>query len=705
MRTQPLQKKDMNTRTPKAASSKASSLRAAGHSYATPSAETLTAEGNVERSTSAWHGPLISLDGPSQEERHPVEHGCRTDMTEMHTSRYKYPPPPAPSTPHRYPDFPEELAQMVVTMGDGRRNEELAEAFREASDLPPITKQSLSELDIQHIIANIRLRHDVNFDRDLSFRPNLDGAKGQQKKQATGQYWKALEAELELYARLFQGTPPPSRREGSHWAGLTQNAKRRIPVIFQTIQEVLKSLVPDRDHARVDEHLDVPMLMQEIERGVCDLVRLAEWMAQLLKEHCAPMRDNMVDGMVAITREGVNKHSSFQIVKGLRELLGILETMKLVSCLSTFIVLMLISLQDVANHQIRNLKTLLIEDIINFEKQYHLDRLLSHRSRVNVDTAQAWYLHATQEFANPCPNPRKTLWHTRLVIFVRAVVAQLFNRTGDNEFPETFYLDQDRLRSLKVEIEDLINMEVCVTAFGDFLKQFGFVGSVPLLIRRQLHTSLMAIMGETMGYGSRHWVMNSEALSLEILRQASLVAGQPGTFTHDTLFSANEHLVHMFNNSCTTHNPRLEKILFHRVLACTDRNINTTPMELFNNLVPLTNPITPPSTHFSHLQTAYTSSSFHTLNPETAKWQDIANRITHIIILHWRVWDRIAYIQEDDSERAGASAGQDSTISSPRPVLCAQPPEHDAHVVTTMKTGESLDQGQEPLVPHETPSQ
>jgi hypothetical protein len=350
MRTQPLQKncnrlgqrKEMNTRTPKATSSKASSLRAAGHTYPTPSVEPLATDGGIDRSTSAWHGALSSRDGPSQDERGSVEHGRRTLSSEKPIHRSTCSPPPAPPTPQAYVDFPEELAQIILTMGDNSGNEELAEAFREASDFPPITKQSLGELDIQHIINNIRLRHDVNFDRDLSFRPNLDGAKGQQKQQATSQYWKALEAELELYTRLFQGTPRPTTQEGKHWAGLTQNAKRRIPIIFQTIKEVLKSLVPDRDHARVDEHLDVPMLMQEIERGVCDLVRLAEWMAQLLKEHCAPMRDNMVEGMVAITREGVSTHSSAQIVKGLRELLGILETMKLVSCMLPCSGLMLI---------------------------------------------------------------------------------------------------------------------------------------------------------------------------------------------------------------------------------------------------------------------------------------------------------------------------------------------------------------------------
>jgi hypothetical protein len=86
------------------------------------------------------------------------------------------------------------------------------------------------------------------------------------------------------------------------------------------------------------------MLMQEIERGVCDQVRLAEWMAQLLKEHCAPMRDGLVDNMVNITREGVEKHESANIVQGLRQLLAILEAMKLVRCVAITHILILMYL-------------------------------------------------------------------------------------------------------------------------------------------------------------------------------------------------------------------------------------------------------------------------------------------------------------------------------------------------------------------------
>ncbi|KAH7084949.1 T-complex protein 11-domain-containing protein [Paraphoma chrysanthemicola] len=670
----------MDTRTSKAARSKAASLRATAKSYSSLKADGRTLEGSVDRSTPTWHVPLTTRDGPLSDERYPTEQGLRTEACHESSMEFTYPSPPTPPTQCRHPNFPEELAHMITSMGTDQ--EERAEAFREASQRPPITKQSLSELDIQNVIRNIRLRHDVNFDRDLSFRPNLDGAKGQHKRRTTEQYWKALAAELDLYARLFHGTPSPRDRNNDHWQQLVQHAKCRIPIIFQTIQEVLKSLVPDRDHARVDEHLDVAMLMQEIERGVCDQVRLAEWMAHLLKEHCAPMRDGLVDEMVDITRKGVRDFDSDTIVEGLRQTLAILEAMKL----------------DVANHQIRNLKTLLIEDTINFERHYHLDRLVGNRSRVNIDSAQSWYSRATWEFAEQFPNLPHNAPSVRLETFVRAVVAPLFGRDGPHEFPETFYLDHDRLQTLKAEIEDLIHMEVCMDAFGAFLRKFGYDRSIPASARHQLHTALLAIMGDSMGYGSHQWVKNSEDLSLEILRQASLAAGQSFACSHETLSRANEQLLQMFFNSHATHNPRLEALLLRRVLACTDRNTASSPIELFNNLVPIASSTpTPQPTHFLHLHTPDTSSSIHTLNSETTRWQDIANRLTHILLLHWRTWGPIAYVQEDET----AQKLSPSTPSS-RPSLHT---EQDSQILASMQTGEPLESGQENQRPHQLPSQ
>lgn len=276
--------------------------------------------------SSSWHGSLTTRDAPPPGERHHVGHDKRRrEQYAVQSTRS------LSHSPSRPQDIPEQLARLLITIMPGPEGEELAEAYREGTDLPPITRQSLCELDIQNIIGNIRLRHDVNFDRDLSFRPNLDGAKGQEKAKAAHRYWRALIAELELYNRLFRGTPPMQEMDTNDWPKIVRHAERRVPKIFQTIREVLKSLVPDRDHSRVDEHMDVDMLMQQIERGICDLVGLSEWMSCLLKEHCAPMRDEWVDKMVSYTRTGVTQNKPDSIVKGLCELLGILESMKLVS--------------------------------------------------------------------------------------------------------------------------------------------------------------------------------------------------------------------------------------------------------------------------------------------------------------------------------------------------------------------------------------
>jgi hypothetical protein len=292
----------------------------------------------------------------------------------------------------------------------------------------------------------------------------------------------------------------------------------------------------------------------------------------------------------------------------------------------------------------------------------------------------------------------------KLETFVRTVVAQLFNKNGRHTFPETFYLDQDRLRTLKAEIEDLIHLEVCMDAFTSMLKQSGYDGSMPPAVRRRLHSALFAIMSDVLGYGSHQWVANSEALSLELLRQASHVTGRPVSYSHESLSHANSYLLDMFHDSFQTHNPRLHSSLLERVIMCTSRNFNSHPTDLFNNLVPAAKSVPPQTSHFLHLQSNDTSSPQHAMNLETAQWQDITNRITHIILLHWRVWERIAYVQDDEAQQSPATSAN-SPQSQSASSASSHASEHDAQMVTTMKTGEAPDSGPDAPVAHETSSQ
>ena len=64
---------------------------------------------------------------------------------------------------------------------------------------PPVTKATLSELDVNKIVNNPKLRHDINFDPDLHFRPNLDGEKGRRKAQRASDFWDTMRAQLRSF--------------------------------------------------------------------------------------------------------------------------------------------------------------------------------------------------------------------------------------------------------------------------------------------------------------------------------------------------------------------------------------------------------------------------------------------------------------------------------------------------------------------------
>lgn len=187
---------------------------------------------------------------------------------------------------------------------------------------PPVTKQTLSELDVNKIVHNPKLRHDINFDPDLHFRPNLDGEKGRRKKQKADDFWDTMRNQLQNYLIDREGF---ERELG--------DAEWCLPATLKAIRGILETLVPQRDRSSVEETFNVDLLMQQFRKGVADLVKLAKWLSQLLKCHCAPMRDDWVDEMVTQLSNGDKNRDVGLLVSGMCSLLAVLEAMKLVSFL------------------------------------------------------------------------------------------------------------------------------------------------------------------------------------------------------------------------------------------------------------------------------------------------------------------------------------------------------------------------------------
>lgn len=205
--------------------------------------------------------------------------------------------------------------------------------------LPPVTKETLSELDLERILRNPSLRTDANFEPDLHFKPDLDGEKGRTKRKMADNYWEALEVEIMMYSEVtmasHQGSSNGEVEIETRYTPVSSGLEpgwiiSRLPLMFEMLQEILKTLVPEQDHPSVAGNLDVPFLMQQVRKGVLDLVGLSTWLADLLKTHCAPMRDPVADEMVAEIRTGYALQDMGKVVNGLRTLFGMLEMMKLV---------------------------------------------------------------------------------------------------------------------------------------------------------------------------------------------------------------------------------------------------------------------------------------------------------------------------------------------------------------------------------------
>lgn len=126
---------------------------------------------------------------------------------------------------------------------------------------PPVTKRSLSCLDLPIILSGIRLLHDVVMDRYVEFHPNHGEIVATQRREEERQFWQALHNGLET-------SSTPSRR-----ALLVESygikADWCFPRFLRGIKEILVTVIHTSDHGIVEEGLNVDEVMQEYYE--CDL--------------------------------------------------------------------------------------------------------------------------------------------------------------------------------------------------------------------------------------------------------------------------------------------------------------------------------------------------------------------------------------------------------------------------------------------------
>ncbi|CAD6982919.1 unnamed protein product [Tilletia controversa] len=219
-------------------------------------------------------------------------------------------------------------------------------------------------------------------------------------------------------------------------------------------------------HALVLQLLDPAQITQEMKHGMLNLEGLIRFLAKVLKLHCAPMRDELVERMVAaVCNQG-------DVVRGLRMCFEILELMKL----------------DIANHQLRTKRPELVETAVDFEvrwfrsqvaqgtltlertsRWFTLARRLTKEklsAKVNVDAAMSrkeFISRAFNEgflqllFEAPVALPFAELVAIRKAGMASGIApsSSSLNQAYTACYPETFQFDAYRLITFHNDITDL----------------------------------------------------------------------------------------------------------------------------------------------------------------------------------------------------------------------------------------------------------
>ncbi|KAJ3101179.1 hypothetical protein HDU97_001591 [Phlyctochytrium planicorne] len=347
--------------------------------------------------------------------------------------------------------------------------------------LPPITRFTLRELNMDEIISNIQLRHDFYFDANLQFKPNIEGDQGERKHILSDLFWSEIEAEIR------------------------SNHLYRVPLLLFEIRNIVVELLPYSDAMKEDleRNIDVRLIAQQIEHGVLSVPALMQYLAQLLRANCAPARDGMLDEMIESCMAG-------RFWDSLKTCFDALEMMKL----------------DYANHQLHRFRPHVVDNAISFESNWFKDNC--EETKVTM----AWISDAFLRIQNPTANNLPTVPSTartdksgNVPTLIEVYSEALMNLIGLSpalsestmmtvSIPETLKLDPIRLITYRNDWQDLTIMAALLIMF----RQVAGAKCTP--------ASMMAMK-------TNLWVLLNDAetsmyhIVLELSRGAGEIRGKP----------------------------------------------------------------------------------------------------------------------------------------------------------------------------------
>ncbi|EDO18079.1 hypothetical protein Kpol_1045p66 [Vanderwaltozyma polyspora DSM 70294] len=356
--------------------------------------------------------------------------------------------------------------------------------------LPPVNTHCLKEIEVQEIAKNAQLRHDIVFDPNLQFRPNLDGNLGIKKKELADEYWKEVENEIFVYQK---------RRD------VFESRRTRLVPIFDNLRNIILTIVAPKDAQMVKNILETSVCVQGIITGSLDILQLADWICKILKGHCAPMRDTFMKQLYSKFEEATTEDSLSKFVGAIRFLFHVLEIMKL----------------DVANHQIRLLRPALVSNTVEFERQYY-QTILSTPNNKLIPSFDWFKIKYNEEVTKGKLIAGQTTPQLLYRFNIRNILELASCHNMVQSYPVALGFDRSRLILLRTNIRQIVCLMICRLLFKQLISQHKNIDTLAKnyittkYTDERLKSEIMSLITEE--HGNFKWTKNTMSIALQLCK-------------------------------------------------------------------------------------------------------------------------------------------------------------------------------------------
>lgn len=283
-----------------------------------------------------------------------------------------------------------------------------------------------------------------------------------------------------------------------------------------------------------------------------------------------------------------------------------------------------------------------MEDTIPFQQDFFAKCIMD--GKVGPESCRDWYDRARQKhlsWSNSFSAPTNKDGYASLVY---GMIASLFAVPRTSALPKSFLYDQKRLRKLRVDAQDLGHLRTGLIVFDELRSWLGSgqPTSVSSEVYTQLQSRILAIVDEQFEDGDP-WQISSANVALEITRATYALCGHSQIVVPDCLIQST--LCRM-NDLISGHTPQGMFIWESLQEDLTLKAIHHA--QLFNDMTPLAML----NAQQQWQQQREQQTSFRPL-PDV---EDVARRVAHIGIIHWKIWANLVYL-DDDGEVASSEPG------------------------------------------------